>query len=40
MVQSPGVKDNFPVYDRKAEIASAIQKLKDVQSRGVARSST
>ncbi|HEY8766924.1 MAG TPA: phosphotriesterase-related protein [Dehalococcoidia bacterium] len=35
MVQSPGVKDNFPVYDRKAEIASAIQKVKDAQSRGV-----
>lgn len=35
MVQSPGVKDNFPVFDRKAEIASAVQKLKDVQARGV-----
>jgi phosphotriesterase-related protein len=36
MVQSPGVKDNFPVYDRKAEIDSAVRKLKDVQRRGVA----
>lgn len=36
MVQSPGVKDNFPVFDRKAEIESAVRKLKDVQSRGVA----
>ena len=35
LVQSPGVKENFPVYDRKAEIANAIQKLKDVQARGV-----
>jgi phosphotriesterase-related protein len=36
MVQSPGVKDNFPVFDRKAEIDNAVRKLKDVQSRGVA----
>jgi phosphotriesterase-related protein len=36
MVQSPGVKDNFPVYDRRAEIDSAVRKLKDVQERGVA----
>ena len=35
MVQSPGVKDNFPVYDRKAEITSAVKKLKDAMSRGV-----
>jgi phosphotriesterase-related protein len=35
MVQSPGVKDNFPIFDRDAELAKAIQKLKDVQERGV-----
>ena len=35
MVQSPGVKDNFPVYDREAELANAVQKLKEVQERGV-----
>lgn len=35
LVQSPGVKENFPVYDREAEIAKAVQKLKDVQERGV-----
>ena len=35
MVQTPGVKENFPIFDRKAEIASAVQKLKDVQARGV-----
>ena len=35
IVQSPGVKENFPVFDRPAEIASAVQKLKDVQARGV-----
>jgi phosphotriesterase-related protein len=36
LVQSPGVKENFPVYNRKAEIANAIHKVKDVQTRGVA----
>jgi len=36
MVQSPGVKDNFPVFDREAEIDDAVRKLKDVQQRGVA----
>ena len=35
IVMSPGVKENFPVFDRPAEIASAVQKLKDVQARGV-----
>ena len=35
IVQSPGVKENFPVADRAAEIANAVQKVKDVQSRGV-----
>ncbi|MEO8458728.1 MAG: phosphotriesterase-related protein [Chloroflexota bacterium] len=35
IVQSPGVKENFPIFDRKAEVASAVQKLKDVQKRGV-----
>ena len=35
IVHSPGVKENFPIFDRKAEIAGAVKKLKDVQSRGV-----
>ena len=35
IVQSPGVKENFPVFDRQAEIDKAAQKLKDVQARGV-----
>lgn len=35
MVQSPGVKENFPVYDREAEIEKAARKLRDVQERGV-----
>lgn len=35
VVQSPGVKENLPVMDRATEIAKAIQKLNDVQSRGV-----
>lgn len=35
MVQSPGVKDNFAVFDRETELANAVQKLKDVQGRGV-----
>ncbi|HEU4758829.1 MAG TPA: phosphotriesterase-related protein [Dehalococcoidia bacterium] len=35
MVQSPGVKENFPIMDRRAEIESAVQKLKDVMARGV-----
>jgi phosphotriesterase-related protein len=35
LVQSPGVKENFPVWDRAAELANAVQRLKDVQARGV-----
>jgi phosphotriesterase-related protein len=35
IVQSPGVKENFPIFDREAEIDDAAQKLKDVASRGV-----
>ncbi len=35
MVQSPGVKENFPVMDRQVEIENAVQKLEDVQARGV-----
>jgi phosphotriesterase-related protein len=35
MVQSPGVKDNFAVFDREAELANAVQRLKEVQERGV-----
>jgi phosphotriesterase-related protein len=35
MVQSPGVKENFPVMDRAAEIEKAAAKLNDVYARGV-----
>jgi phosphotriesterase-related protein len=35
LVQSPGVKENFPVFGREAELANAVQRLKDVQERGV-----
>jgi len=35
LVQSPGLKENLPVMDRQAEIDKAVQKLKDVMSRGV-----
>jgi phosphotriesterase-related protein len=35
IVHSPGVKENFPVFDRAAEIDKAAAKLKDVQARGV-----
>jgi phosphotriesterase-related protein len=35
MVQSPGVKENFPVFDREAEIANAVASIKKVQSSGV-----
>ena len=35
LVQSPGVKDNFAVFDREAELANAVQRLKEVQERGV-----
>lgn len=35
IVQSPGVKENFPVVDRGAEIGAAIAKLKEAQARGV-----
>ena len=35
LVQSPGLKENLPVMDRQAEIGRAVQKLKDVASRGV-----
>jgi phosphotriesterase-related protein len=35
IVQSPGVKENFPVFDREKEAESAAQKLRDVQARGV-----
>ncbi len=31
IVHSPGVKENFRIFDRPAEIAKAVQKLKDVQ---------
>lgn len=35
IVHSPGVKENFPVFDRAAERDRAVQKLKDAQARGV-----
>lgn len=35
IVQSPGVKENFPIFDRVAEVQKAAAKLKDLQSRGV-----
>jgi len=35
LIHSPGVKENFPIFDRKAEIDNSVRKLKDVQSRGV-----
>jgi phosphotriesterase-related protein len=35
IVQSPGVKENFPIFDREAEVEAAARKLKDVQARGV-----
>jgi len=35
IVESPGVKENFPILDRRAEIEKAAGKLKDVMARGV-----
>jgi len=35
IVESPGVKENFPIIDREAEIDKAAAKLKDVMARGV-----
>lgn len=35
IVHSPGMKENFPIFDREAEAKAAAQKLKDVASRGV-----
>lgn len=35
LTQSPGVKENFPVMDRHAEMESAVAKLKAVMERGV-----
>ena len=35
IVESPGVKENFPVVDRKAEIEKAAAKLKEAMARGV-----
>lgn len=35
VVQSPGVKENFPVMDRAVEIDNAVSRLNDVQARGV-----
>jgi len=35
LMLSPGVKENFAVFDRGAEMANAVQRLKEVQDRGV-----
>lgn len=35
IVESPGVRENFRIFDRKAEIEKAAAKLKDVMTRGV-----
>ncbi len=35
VMQSPGVKENFAMFDREAEMANAVQRLKEVQDRGV-----
>jgi phosphotriesterase-related protein len=35
IVESPGVKENFPIIDRAAEIEKAAAKLKDTMARGV-----
>jgi len=35
MVQSPGVKENFPVFEREKQLESAAGKLKEVMARGV-----
>src|SRR3970040_623747 len=35
IVESPGVKENFGILDRQAEIENAIAKLKDAMGRGV-----
>jgi phosphotriesterase-related protein len=35
IVESPGVKENFPVVDRQAEIENAAKKLDDALARGV-----
>jgi len=35
IVESPGVKENFPVVDRQAEIEKAVGTLKDAMARGV-----
>jgi phosphotriesterase-related protein len=35
IVHSPGVKENFPIFDREAEADAAAQRLKDAAQRGV-----
>jgi len=35
LVQSPGVKDNFPVMDREKELDTATAKVKEAQAAGV-----
>jgi phosphotriesterase-related protein len=35
IVESPGVKENFPIVDRQVEIEKAAGKLKDAMARGV-----
>jgi len=35
IIESPGVKENFPIVDRQTEIENAVAKLKAVMERGV-----
>ena len=35
LVTSPGVRQNFPVWDRRAEVERAVDKLKQAMARGV-----
>ncbi len=35
IVESPGVRENFPIFDREAEIGRAVEKLKDAMAAGV-----
>jgi phosphotriesterase-related protein len=35
IINSPGVKENFPVYDRASEIDNAVRRVKEAQERGV-----
>jgi len=35
IIESPGVRENFPIFEREAEIEKAVGKIKDAMSRGV-----